>query len=152
MHTSDLNWISQNVAEFGGAIPSDAILHTVRNRFYIVNTEPSHLPGSHWVCIYNGKVPEFFDSLGKDPSFYDKTFEYHMINMGPSYMHNTLRVQDRDSESCGLFCVYYLIHRTRGWTMTEIMNSFNIEDKNANEKKVSDFVACYLENVDLRKN
>ena len=75
MHTSDLNWISQNVAEFGGAIPSDAILHTVRNRFYIVNTEPSHLPGSHWVCIYNGKVPEFFDSLGKDPSFYDKKFE-----------------------------------------------------------------------------
>ena len=39
---------------------------------FVVNTDPSDLPGTHWVAFYfdmNGKG-EFFDSYGKAPGQY----------------------------------------------------------------------------------
>ena len=38
------------------------------DKYFIVNTDPASKPGSHWVAVYTGDSPEFFDSLGQSPS------------------------------------------------------------------------------------
>jgi hypothetical protein len=42
---------------------------------YIINTDKSNEPGSHWLAIYYTNTREcyFFDSIGMGPRFYDLT-------------------------------------------------------------------------------
>ena len=53
----------------GGVYASDAIPIHVKKRplLHIVNTDPSYMPGKHWVVIYIGEdgFVEYFDPLGK---------------------------------------------------------------------------------------
>ena len=43
---------------------------------FVVNTDPTKLPGTHWIAIYfNEQMKgEFFDSYGKHPIHYNKHF------------------------------------------------------------------------------
>lgn len=75
------------VSQFGGVLASDQLTHVAlcpnhRPRLYIVNTDPSWLPGRHWVVIYipqeTNAPAEFFDSLGKHPDTYSPVFSIFM--------------------------------------------------------------------------
>ena len=109
MNTLEINRVLKTFDQFGGAIPSDAIRYVERNKFYVVNTDPAHLEGSHWVALFTGSLPEFNDSLGRSPSFYKNCFEAQLIHMGPDYLYNSCRIQGRDSESCGWF-LYIILY------------------------------------------
>jgi hypothetical protein len=63
---------------FTDVLPSDRLPHEIRKRpsGYILNTDPSDKPGSHWVAMYfteDGKG-EFWDSYGQAPGFYSQSF------------------------------------------------------------------------------
>ena len=63
---------------FPDILPSDRLPHEIRKRprGYILNTDPSNKPGSHWVEMYlteDGKG-EFGDSYGQAPGFYSQNF------------------------------------------------------------------------------
>ena len=92
----------------------------------IVNTDPSTLPGKHWVCFYFPiKGPtEFFDSLGHRPEHYHINFKNLLIANGPEYLNNTERIQEDGSPYCGAYCLYYLVHRSRGLDYQSILNRF----------------------------
>ena len=62
---------------FTDVLPSDRLPHEIRKkpRGYILNTDPSDKPGSHWVAMYlteDGKG-EFWDSYGQAPGFTVRT-------------------------------------------------------------------------------
>jgi hypothetical protein len=40
-----------------------------------------------------------------------------------SWIYNAVRVQEEGSTVCGQQCIYYLIHRCRGYSMTNITGS-----------------------------
>lgn len=139
MNTSDINRVLKSFDQFGGTIPADAIRYVERNKFYVVNTDPAHLEGSHWVTLFTGTLPEFYDSLGRSPSFYENSFEAELINLGPNYLYNSSRIQGRDSESCGWFCIYYIVHRISGNAFKDIVDSFDSTDWESNEDRLKRF-------------
>lgn len=94
----------------------------------IVNSEPSTLPGRHWMCVFNSNPMEFFDPLGHDARHYNLD-----TNLKNNYVYNNTKVQGPFSVKCGQFCLFYLYHRCNGYTMLDIVNildnSFIVNDK-----------------------
>ena len=82
----------------------------------VVNNKSSFHPGEHWLALYfpfTGN-PEFFDSLGKGVNHYYNTFEHLLVRNGPNYVENNFRLQNYNSASCGMYCVYFGVHRCNG--------------------------------------
>ena len=94
---------------------------------YIVNSDPSHLPGKHWMAVFYARPMEFFDPLARPPTYY-KLDDKLLIN----YIYNFKQVQGSFSELCGEFCIYYLYNRLKGVTMPAILqkldNDFYVND------------------------
>ena len=78
------------VGKFGGVRASDCLPWQEEDatKYFVINTDPSHMPGQHWVALYLGQTPEFFDSLGMSPTCYDKDLDLLLINYGPNYIYN----------------------------------------------------------------
>lgn len=117
--------IMQNVPHF--ILSSDQLDGICfRPSVYIVNIEPSFKLGSHWIAIvipYKGNA-EFFDSLGKPPWFYGTKFVNFLINNGPNYVYNSKRIQQSGTDTCGLYCLYFILRRCLGRTYQEILEPF----------------------------
>lgn len=132
MDNHEIARILEGMSQFGGVFPADEIYNLQKNKFYIVNADPSFMPGTHWLAMYMSDVPEFFDSLGKSPSFYHIEFEYALINRGPNYIYNARRVQNYGSDMCGMYCIYYVLKRSAEFSMRYIVNEFDSLDYNDN--------------------
>jgi hypothetical protein len=104
---------------------------------FVANTDPSWLPGTHWVAVYaerRGSV-EYFDSYGRRPmSLKMKRF------CGNNYSFNASMLQPYFSASCGQFCIYFLAQRCSGKTLKTIMEHFDPNNLTKNEKLVTSFV------------
>lgn len=101
---------------------------------FVSNTHPSSKPGQHWVAFYLSSTHciEFFDSYGLTPSTYD-------FYITPS-ASNPYTLQQLDSNVCAHYCIFYLYHRCRGKSMSQIVSSFSHEDLAWNDSSVSRFV------------
>ena len=125
-----------------GIYPIDKLpMFTHLAKFYFINSDPSFLPGKHWVCVFspNSSHPEFFDSLGRAPSAYSDAIP---IFLGEKYVYNSIRLQAPNSSTCGLYCLYYLYHRLRGHTFFEILDRFS-KDLEHNDALVIDFYRSF---------
>ena len=79
----------------------------------IANTDPSNLPGQHWVAFYIDRsrsppIFEFFDSYGLTPSDYN----FPTISPNAHLIHNPIALQSLTSTVCGQYCILYLYLRT----------------------------------------
>ena len=94
-----------------------------RPRLVVCNTDPSHRPGCHWICICveNG-TGEYFDSFGRQPS---DVLRHYMNIMCEQWTFNARQLQSIVSRLCGHYCIYYCLLRSRGITMSEIVASFS---------------------------
>ena len=95
---------------FGGVFPIDKLPGKIDTypSLMIVNTDESHQPGSHWVCIYiaNPNWGYFFDSYGFEPLFWDYRLNNFMhSNTSGSFSWNTSSLQLLDSFTCGEWCM-----------------------------------------------
>ena len=103
---------------------------------YIVNTDPAHLPGTHWFAVYissttaaaaaaapesKTSLNEHFDSAGQQPI--ERINNILLLN-GPNYMYNSQRVQSYSSETCGYFCIMYAYYRARGVSFPSFLAMF----------------------------
>ena len=129
-------------SKFGDVLPADILLQVYPNadKFYIVNTKPSLHPGEHWTVVYmqgnNNNLIEFWDSLGQDPVTYNNYFKHFFRDK--EYIYSN-RILQGEAQTCGYFCLYYAYHRSRAYTMNDIVNSFT-NDKACNDILVRDFV------------
>lgn len=94
---------------------------------WIINTDRKTKPGKHWVTFYisSKRDGEFFDSYGRKPSFYSDRFHDFFINSGINLKYNGKQLQNNDSETCGYYCIYYLVNRCRGLQMGDIIHNFS---------------------------
>ena len=104
----------------------------------IVNLDYSTDKGSHWVVLHrvNNEVVEHFDSAGKQPK---RDIVNHLFSNALSYKYNNKRVQNYQTDTCGLFCLYYSYHSSRGRTMQSILSDFSVNLKSNEEMIISFF-------------
>lgn len=91
----------------------------------VINTDPSYLPGQHWVAFYidKNKKCSFFDSFGQKPSYYGLE-KYLKINCR-KLNFNKKQLQGRSSYTCGYYCVYFVVLMSRGLCLEKIINVFS---------------------------
>ena len=71
---------------------------------YVANTDPSSLPGQHWVAFFHLSPThlEFFDSYGCPPD------DYH-FPIPPTITQidiNSHQIQSDNSSDCGQYCIF----------------------------------------------
>lgn len=78
----------------------------------VINTDPAHLPGEHWVVVcMNHGYAEYFDPLGLPPSRQIRQFlKSHFKN---KVERNLIRYQSITSSLCGAYCILYILSRFR---------------------------------------
>ena len=90
---------------------------------YIINTDDYDEPGEHWLAVYNDDCVEYFDSYGLVP-LDDRLNRF----LGVHYVYNSVKLQQLFSNACGFYCVYYILHRARGYYMNDIINVLKRSD------------------------
>ena len=127
--------------EFCGVLPSDRLPQRVDRSpcGFIINTDPSTKPGTHWVAFYfpSEQKAEFFDSYGQPPEHY-KHIAKDFLNKHV-WTFNTRKLQSAWSGVCGQYCIFYLCHRARGYSMKKIVHLFG-SDTMLNDMNVDRFV------------
>ncbi len=95
--------------------------------YIICNTAPTWSRGEHWIAIYiiNNKYGEFFDSYGREPNKHFKRFMYSRCK---KIVHNKKKLQGLFSNTCGAWCLYFLLYRSRGYSMNRIVKRINDKD------------------------
>ena len=147
MNTFDLEQkiITDTVSSsiFGGVLASDELPHRIKHKpvFYIVNTDPSNMPGQHWIVIYIGENVDYFDPLGRAPN---RIIEHRLSSISPDgYLRMISPVQSQTSRKCGQFCLYYSYYRARNFSVSCIVNSLTL-DFTINDYIVQQFVDNYM--------
>ena len=122
---------------FVGVFAADELptLNTFPSGF-VANTDPSTEPGTHWVAFYfpSRDKGEFFDSYGHPPEHYGEPFTVYNVET-----INSHKLQSSWSNVCGHYCIFYLYHKSRGYSMSKIVNMFS-----SNVDKNDCKVACYV--------
>ena len=113
--------------KFCGVFPSDKLPQTI-DRYpcgFVANTDLSSEPGTHWVAFYfpSEEKGEFFDSHGHAPEYYRKSFGDFLRSRAWDF--NRRKLQSAWSDVCGQYCIFYLSHRARGRSMSNIVHLFN---------------------------
>lgn len=107
---------------------------------YVINTDPSFKSGRHWIALYvdERQVWELFDSLGRNhyPFLTDNIRE-----------RNKEIWQPLGSSTCGEFCVFFLWHRSRGWSLSEFESRYWCTDLETNQGLVECFMTDIYESL-----
>jgi hypothetical protein len=80
--------------------------------------------------------PEFFDSLGNAPETYHRRFVKVLIVNGPQYYYCSSQIQPDDTDTCGLYCLYYFKRRHRGMELPDIVKDFPTVDLKGKEDTI----------------
>lgn len=135
---------------FGGCVGADGLPIKIPffPIFFICNSDNWSQKGSHWLLIMirsKNDKPQFFDSLGKSPFHYSKNIEDFLIaNSKGGYIMSSTRVQDHDTNSCGLYCLTVADYFCQGYTMAQIMSLFDKDNLSKNEILVSAYVNNHM--------
>ncbi len=108
---------------------------------FVGNTDPDNLPGTHWVAVYvdaNGRG-EYYDPTGRPPI--QAAFLNFLDKHCTDWTFNGVRVQEEDSIVCGHHCIYYLVHRCAGRSMTDVTRTLG------NPKEATDIVVHFINKV-----
>ena len=129
---------------FEGVYSADNLPKKIKkNCFIICNTDLRAGPGKHWYCVVKLSTTtlECFDSLGIDNAkklFISSNLRQKSISQ---IKFNVTQVQSSDSDTCGLFVLYFLIQRyhNKDLSFNELMNDIFVFSQTENEKLVNNF-------------
>ena len=104
---------------------------------FIINTEPRHLGGGHWLAVHYNKngFCYFFDSYGQSPSYFE--LDTYLQNTSNGWTFNKKRIQGL-SEYCGYYSVLFLLYKTRN--QESIFFKFFGIDPFKNDKKIKQLI------------
>ena len=129
---------------FEGIFSADNLPKKIKkNCFIICNTDVSTGRGKHWYCIVklSSTILQCFDSLGIDNT--KKNFIVSNLRQKgiQQIKFNVTQVQSSESDTCGLFVLYFLIQRyhNKDLSFNELMNEIFVFSQTENEKLVNSF-------------
>ena len=102
----------------------------------IINTDPSHLAGRHWIAFYfdDKKKCTFFDSYGNNPSVFNLNSYLKQFSIELEF--NKQRLQGLTSSSCGHYCIFFIRLISRGYSLDEIIQYFSKNNFSFNDNLV----------------
>ena len=117
---------------YGGVFARDKIPIPPRGRrlAYIVNTDPSHKPGQHWVAFFITRdTVYYFDPYGLPPRGFK-----NVLHCRKQHVYYGKRLQGIGNV-CGHYCLYFILSM-------QTKHSFNVfsDDLNTNDHIVKRFV------------
>jgi len=132
---------------FVGVFSIDTLPATLENRkFLFCNTAPHDKIGEHWFCLSNidNKI-EVFDSLGVDDTKKDLLKKFCKIKTKNKLKINETAVQSSTSTICGLFVLYFAIHRFHNADLgfNTLLNEIFSLDLSLNEQLVNEFCQIF---------
>lgn len=112
---------------FKGVYSSDLLpWRLAKKGIYVVNTDPSTEPGSHWVVLstfdLHKNIVDYFDSYGKTPI--QEVLELLLRN-GFFCRYNTKILQSSTSNVCGNYCIFFAYFMSYGYSMKEFVALFS---------------------------
>ena len=129
--------------QFLGVYASDKLpaKYLLRDSFLVVNLDPSHKQGSHWIAMYinplNKNTNEYFDSYGWPVPY--KHFAEFLEN---TYFNSAKQLQNDYSTACGQWTIFYIWQRCLGKTLREIIKLFPVSNSINND---------YIMNLAIKK-
>lgn len=132
---------------FQDVLPSDRLparFDSTSPSAFVINTDPASRPGEHWVAVYfNGHgVGEYFDPFGFPP--YKRNIVQFLRRNCRAYRINSRVLQYSLSRACGLFCIYYVLQKSRGKSLQRLLSVFNTQRLLLNDRKVHRAVRSLL--------
>jgi len=127
---------------FDGVFSSDRL--PSQPRLLVSNTDPSDMPGEHWIAIYvdyGGRYGEYFDSLGRRPT---DAFERYMDEHCREWTFNCKQLQSITSRFCGHYCACFCILRSRGVDMRRFLRYFT-RDTGLNDVVVHELICSLMQ-------
>jgi hypothetical protein len=111
MNTIEIYNYLKGYNQFIGVFPRDQIPENIPiNSGLIINTDKAKDPGEHWVSIYlDNDVAVYFDSFGLIPMHREIIIFLNKISPNGWY-HNTIPFQSINADTCGMYCVYFLVN------------------------------------------
>lgn len=93
---------------------------------YIVNTTFSTTPGEHWLALYFSSPQHCYvsDSYGRDLSTLPSQIHSFAARNSLLCTYNTLQIQDVASQTCGLYCILFLLAMSRTCNLTVFQRLF----------------------------
>ena len=116
---------------FDGIYSKDTLSDIINKpQLIICNTDNSNKPGEHWVLFFFSKKKcEFYDSLGKDITFYGDSFLKFIYKFVTKIEQVPFRTQPLNTPYCGELCLFYAYKRCKGYKMIQILEMMsNIEN------------------------
>ena len=112
---------------------------------FVANTNPSTKPGIHWISIYlsSPRKDSWFDSYGKPAEFYGRLHTNFLEKQCDKWDLNDRKLQSDWSDVCGQYCIFFLNHRARGYSMNKIVQLLD-DNTMLNYAKVSHFVKTHF--------
>lgn len=95
------------------------------NSAVIMNNQDHTQRGQHWLTLFKREegIYEFWDSFGLPPSAYDLLKKHAFLRRAKIIYHTKL-IQSIFSNFCGLYSIFYLKKRFRGYDMDAIVSMF----------------------------
>ena len=126
MKGSEIDILLRGVKHYGGVLAFDQLDRTHTNKMYVVNTKPSTHPGEHWIVLdFTQRKPFLFDSFGNPPRLYNL----------PSMLYWKRHLQDSNSYTCGVYCIYYIVHKSRHYSPVRMFKDFS-RNRKRNDRRV----------------
>lgn len=124
-----------------GVFPADKLPKYINYGGFIANSDVSYKPGKHWCAFYfDGRgYAEFFDSYGKPPQYYNSHFVSCLQDNSIVQTYNAIKLQNNDSNVCAQFSLFFLIHRVRGMSLKDIVETLQRIDRT--DQYVYDYVS-----------
>lgn len=136
MNTKEIYSALSHLEDFLGVFSSNQIPFVDKKpSAFVINTDPSDKPGKHWVAVYhksNGEA-EYFDSFGLPPLTPD--ILKHLEDNAFHWHYNPTILQHYSSNTCGKYCILFLLLRSRGYSFCSIVNFFT-KQLRSNDKLV----------------
>ena len=106
---------------------------------YICNDQPSTEKGNHWFLIYIEPTKIYFiDSFARKPNYYGIDWKLKTLKKPIYQLKNIL--QNPFSTVCGKYCLFFIYHLCRNYSLEYIVNNYFSNDCVLNDENVKDFV------------
>lgn len=144
MQTSDILNVMKNFPAvencFSGCFPIDKIPRNIAQRSCLIfNLDPSHKTGSHWIALVRrfDNDYEIFNSLGTNFNEIQPFLKFP----NAEYEFNIHAFQMSRTSTCGLYAIFFLVHRMMNIDLffQDLLCDIFTINKSRNEKIVLEF-------------
>ena len=115
----------------------------IKNSAFVINTDEHYKEGQHWIAIFytKNRKCEFFDSFGMGPKFYG--LDNFLRKTSYSCYTNKSAIQSIISEYCGIYCVLFILFRSRDISFEKFLNYFDVNSFK-NDKNIKKLINSFF--------